>query len=168
MIDKDTENLPVNVTGVVNIKHFNGDGDLINEIEIPNAVVELGLKYIACRLAGSSSCDNPPSHMALGTSGTANVSSGGVVTSTALGGELASRRQVTSVVDSANFRTVVFSTTFEANTATGAIQEAGIFNNGTTGTVGTPSGVMLARTTFPVINKQATDSLAVTWKITLS
>jgi len=46
--------------------------------------------------------------------------------------------------------------------STGAVVEAGIFNNGTIG-----QGDMLARTTFPVVNKGADDILAIEWTITL-
>ena len=48
-----------------------------------------------------------------------------------------------------------------AGTGTGAITEAGIFNASTNGT-------MLCRTVFPVVTKQAGDTIAITWKVTVS
>jgi hypothetical protein len=44
---------------------------------------------------------------------------------------------------------------------TGAISEAGIFN-------ASSGGTMLCRTVFPVVNKQASDTIAITWTITIS
>ena len=49
----------------------------------------------------------------------------------------------------------------KAGDATGAVTEAGIFNAAT-------SGTMLCRTTFDVINKGASDTMSVTWTITVS
>jgi hypothetical protein len=46
-------------------------------------------------------------------------------------------------------------------TGTGAITEAGILNGSSTGT-------LLCRTTFPVVNKASSDSIAITWVITVS
>jgi hypothetical protein len=56
---------------------------------------------------------------------------------------------------------ITYTATFPAGTGTGAITEAGIFNASTAGT-------MLCRTTFPVVNKQAGDTIAVTWVVTVS
>ena len=52
-------------------------------------------------------------------------------------------------------------TSFIAVVSTGAITEAGIFNALTAGT-------MLCRTTFPVVNKAAGDSIVITWVVTIS
>lgn len=65
--------------------------------------------------------------------------------------------------------TTQYVATFAAGVSTGAINEAGIFNAGTDGSAG-GGGVMLCRTVFGggstgVINKLATDSLTVTWRI---
>jgi hypothetical protein len=56
---------------------------------------------------------------------------------------------------------ITYTATFGAGTATGAVVEAGIFN-------ASSGGTMLCRTVFPVINKNAGDSLAVTWVVTVS
>jgi len=52
-------------------------------------------------------------------------------------------------------------TTFAAGTATGSITESGLFNSGAT-------GMLFARQTFGVIQKGASDSLAMTWVGSLS
>ena len=155
------------VTGMVNVKHFNAAGDLLNEFDVPNAVVVGGLGFIACRLTNAS-CGNQMSHMALGADGTANTLVGGVYTNTTLGSQLTGggdgntgRVALTTAGGTAVAREVTYGATFASGVATGSVQEAGIFN-------ASSGGLMLARTTFPVITKQPTDSLAVTWKITLS
>jgi hypothetical protein len=52
--------------------------------------------------------------------------------------------------------------TFAAGTGTGAITEAGVFSNATSG------GTMMSRVVFSVINKGSLDSLSITWTITVS
>jgi hypothetical protein len=54
---------------------------------------------------------------------------------------------------------VIYKATWAAGDGTGAIQEAGIFNS-------SASGTMLAASTFPVINKGASDVLTITWTVT--
>jgi hypothetical protein len=56
---------------------------------------------------------------------------------------------------------ITYTATFPAGTGTGAITEAGVFNASVNGT-------MLCRTVFPVVNKAAGDTIAVTWKVTVS
>jgi hypothetical protein len=56
---------------------------------------------------------------------------------------------------------VTFIATVPAGTGTGAITEAGILNAGTAGT-------MLCRTVFSVVNKDAGDTLSITWTVTIS
>jgi hypothetical protein len=51
--------------------------------------------------------------------------------------------------------------TFGAGQSTGAVTEAGIFNDATAGT-------MLCRTVFDVINKGALDTLVITWKVAVA
>ena len=47
------------------------------------------------------------------------------------------------------------------DSGTGAITEAGIFN-------ASSSGTMLCRTVFSVVNKGASDSMTITWTVTVS
>ena len=91
--------------------------------------------------------------MAIGTGATAPAFG-----NTALGTEI-DRNATTSITDSANVVTYV------GNWAAGdgtnsAITEAGIFNAASVGT-------MLARATFTAINKGASDTLAITWTVTV-
>ena len=93
------------------------------------------------------------SHMAIGAGTTSPV-----VGNTTMESSLA-RAVLTSFTSSTNVVTAVAS--FAGGLGTGAITEAGLFNHVTTGT-------MLCRTTFPVVNKGAGDSIAITWAITVS
>lgn len=121
-----------------------------------NLVVSTGLAYIASRMKDATA--TAMSHMAVG-SGSVAAAAG----NTALGSELgrvaltSTTIVTTSVADDA----VQYVATFPAGTGTGAITEAGIFNNVTTGT-------MLCRTVFAVINKGALDTLTITWKVTVA
>jgi len=127
------------------------DGTIKQEFEVPNLVVTVGKNYIASRMASASS--TVMSHMAIGT-GTASP----VAADTALAIE-AGRVALSSFSASANV--VTGTATFPAGTGTGAITEAAILNAAS-------SGTLLCRTTFPVVNKLASDSIAITWVITVS
>ena len=127
------------------------DGTIKQEFNVPNLVVTVGKNYIASRMASNSA--TVMSHMAIGT-GTGTP----VVADTTLGIE-AGRVAVSSF--SASTNTVTATATFPAGTGTGAITEAGILNGSSTGT-------LLCRTTFPVVNKASSDSIAITWVITVS
>lgn len=127
------------------------NGNVKEERHIPNLVVTAGKNHIASRMVTNAT--TIMSHMAAGTGTTtpAAVDTGLVVE--------AGRVTLSSYTASTNV--VTATATFPAGTATGAITEAGIFNAGTAGT-------MLCRTTFPVVNKAAGDSIAITWNITVS
>lgn len=121
-----------------------------------NLVVSTGLAYIASRMKDTT--EAAMSHMAVG-SGTAAAAAA----NSALGSELgrvaltSSTLVTTTVANDA----VQYVATFGAGTGTGAVTEAGIFNDGSTGT-------MLCRTVFAVINKGALDTLTITWKVTVA
>ena len=71
----------------------------------------------------------------------------------------AARQSLTSTTVSSN--TVEYVAAFAAGTGTGAITEAGVLNAASGGT-------MLCRTVFSVVNKGASDSMTITWTITIS
>ena len=128
------------------------DGNIKESREINNLVVTAGLTFICARMAAAS--DNVMSHMALG-SGTTPAAAG----QTDLVSILGSREALDSTSPSAN--TIAYVSSFEAGEGTGAVTEAGIFN-------GASGATMLCRTVFPVVNKQADDTMSVTWTITLT
>ena len=128
-----------------------GPDGLVRESKwVKNLVVNAGLALVAARVAGGGTA---PTHMALGTGAVA--AAGG---NTTLGAEVG---RVTLAGAAASGAEVTFTATFPAGTATGAITEAGIFNAGSNGT-------MLSRTVFPVLNKQAGDTISVSWVLTFA
>ena len=128
------------------------DGKVKESREINNLVVSAGLTYICSRMADASA--GVMSHMALG-SGTTAAAAG----DTDLESILGSREVLDSTTASSN--TIAYVSSFEAGEGTGAVTEAGIFNAAT-------SGTMLCHVIFPVVNKQADDTMSVTWTITLT
>lgn len=125
------------------------NGEVVQEID--NLVVTVGKNFVASRMTGTSPA--VMSHMAIGTTNTAAA-----VGDTALAAE-AARVALASGTTSA--AVVTYIATFPAGTGTGAIVEAGLFNAASAGT-------MLARTVFSVINKGASDSMTITWTVTVS
>jgi hypothetical protein len=137
--------------GRLKIEVFGDDGKLKQVADIPNLVVTAGKGFIASRMTAASA--SVMSHMAVGTGTTSPVAG-----DTTLETELA-RVALTSGTTAGAVATYVAS--FPAGTGTGALTEAGIFNAGS-------SGTMLCRTTFSVINKGASDSMTITWTVTVS
>ena len=128
------------------------NGNIKETREINNLVVTAGLTFICSRMAAASA--DVMSHMALGSSTTAAAAG-----QTDLVSILGSREALDSTNASAN--TITYVSSFEAGEGTGAVTEAGVFNAAS-------SGTMLCRTVFPVVSKQADDTMSVTWTITLS
>lgn len=147
MIKKDSSK----VTGSVNVVVRGDDGAIKQEFTVPNLVVDTGLDYIASRMKDTTA--TAMSHMAVGT-GTTSAASG----DTALETE-AARETLTSTTVTDN--AVAYVATFAAGTGTGALTEAAILN-------ASSGGTMLCRTVFSVINKGASDSMTVTWTVTIS
>jgi hypothetical protein len=140
----------IKAKGELNIKLFGPDGKLKSDKTIPNLVVTTGKTFIAARMVGTPTA---MSHMAIG-SGTTNPAVGDTALETELG-----RVSLTSSASAGAVVTYVAS--FGAGVGTGAVTEAGILNASTAGT-------LLCRTEFAVVNKDANDSMSVTWTITVS
>lgn len=140
---KATGNLVITLTGP--------DGAEKGRTEVKNLVVSTGLAYIASRMKDTTAA--AMSHMALGA-GTANAAAGDAALGTELG-----RVALTSTTVTAN--QTVYAATFGPGVATGAVTEAGVFNAASAGT-------MLCRTKFNVVNKDAGDTLGITWTVTIS
>ena len=149
---KNEANAGINLAGQLNIVVRDKNGNIKEERIEKNLIVTVGLTFICSRMTAASA--GVMSHMALG-SGTTSVAAG----QTNLISTLGSREALDSTTPSTN--TVVYVSSFEAGDATGAVTEAGIFN-------ASSSGTMLCRTVFPVVNKQADDTMSVTWTITLT
>ena len=147
------ENLKL--SGQLNIVLKDKAGNVKDEREVKNLVVNKGLEYIASRMKDASK--SVMSHMGLGSGTTAAAAS-----QTDLVTLLGSREALDSTtISGSNNEKVVYVSAFEAGDSTGAVTEAGIFNAAS-------GGDMLCRTVFSVVNKAADDTMSVTWTITLS
>ena len=142
----------IKIRGDLNIVLKDENGNIKEQREEKNLVVNAGLAFITSRMTDAA--DSVMSHMAVGSDSTA-VAAG----DTDLGSILGSREALDSTTDSA--ATITYVASFEAGDGTGAITEAGIFNASTAGT-------MLCRTVFSTVNKGANDTMTITWTITLS
>jgi len=120
--------------------------------ETRNLIVTTGKTWVARAIANAN---ETLSHMAVGTGTTAAV-----IGDTALVAELG-RESVTVSGGTVVGTTVVFSAQWAAGSATGSLTEAGLFDAAT-------GGDMVARTVFPVVNKGASDTVTITWTISIS
>jgi hypothetical protein len=150
-LQKVTEELKA--TGLVKIVQTNAAGEIVKEFNVPNLVVTAGKAHIAAKIAATTNSPAAMTHMAIGT-GTATPGA----SDTALGTQTG-RVSLSGSVVSTN--TITYTATFPAGTGDGAITEAGIFN-------ASSGGTMLCRSTFPVVNKSAGDTIAITWVVTVS
>ena len=119
--------------------------------EVDNLVVTAGKGYVASRMKDASA--TAMSHMAIG-SGTTHPAASDTALETELGRVALTSTTVSSAV-------VTYVATFAAGTGTGAVTEAGILN-------ASSSGTLLCRTEFSVVNKGSSDSMSITWTVTVS
>lgn len=154
----------IEIGGSLSLVLTDEDGNLKQELYVPNLVVTKGKEFIASRMAGTS--QTVMSYMGIGLTATSEV-----VGDDTLKGELTvgagytgyARQAVTTTVTGTQVKYVA---NFPAQTpsapSTGAaLREAGIFNDVTAGT-------MLCRTTFPTVTKLPADALTITWTVTVS
>lgn len=127
---------------------------ILAEREVPNTVTTGGDKYVADQLSDQG--EPAMGWMAVGT-GTGQGASDNVLATELDRNALDSTTQGTG----ANDNDVIYVCTWAAGDGTGALTEAGIFNNATPGL-----GQMLCVASFSVINKGAADSLVITWTLT--
>jgi hypothetical protein len=140
----------IKATGRLNIQVIGPDGMIKDEQAVDNLVVTVGLNFIASRIRDASAA--VMSHMAVGSGSAAAAAN-----NTALGTELG---RVALTSSTATNSSVAFVATFGAGVGTGAVTEAGLFN-------ATPAGTMLCRTVFGVVNKEAADTMVITWTVTI-
>ena len=138
-------------TGKLTVEIKDKDGKVKDSREVKNLVVSDGLDFIASRMKDATA--TAMSHMAIGTGATAAASG-----DSSLGTE-AARQALTSTT--VNNNAVSYVASFAAGSGTGAITEAGVLNAASGGT-------LLCRTVFSVVNKGASDSMTITWTITIS
>ena len=145
----------IKATGALEIKLYDINGNIKQELSVPNLLVTAGKNVIADRLIDAST--SVMSHMAVGADNGTILPL--AASNVELGDQLDVRVALTNVTRSNNV--VTYTAEFNDGVATGAITEAGIFNAST-------AGDMLCRTTFPVINKEASDFLTINWNVTIN
>ena len=122
--------------------------------EVDNLVVTAGKGYVASRMKSDVSGGSAiMSHMAIG-SGSTSAAAG----DTALGSQLGRVALTSTGISGA---VLTYTASFAAGTGTGAVTEAGLYN-------ASSSGTMLCRTVFSVVNKGSSDSMTITWTVTVS
>lgn len=133
------------ITGRVTMFLFDEQGQLKDSRHVDNLVVSTGKTLIASLLAGTGT---EPSDIGVGTN-----SSTAVATQTTLVAEV---DRVTCGTTTSTGDTAQFSSTFGPGSGTGSLQEAGLFNANTAGT-------MISRIAFGTIVKGAADTLIINW-----
>ena len=149
------------ISGELDIVLRGPDGKIKLERKEKNMVMNVGLAHIASRLKDATA--PAMSYMGVGTSNTApNATQTDLLTTAGarVGPDAGSPSLVMKNVAG---DTIQFVNTFPAGASTGALIEAGIFNNSAIG-----GGTMLCRTVFAsgVVNKGPLDSMTITWKVT--
>lgn len=143
--------------GIVTYVLRGPDGKIKDYRVVPNLITNAGFDYICDAMGKSASRPAAMEYIAIGSGSTAAA-----VTDTTIGiggAELA--RQIATYAHTTGTKVYTQTTTFAAGTGTGSVQDSGMLNAASVGT-------LLNRQTFSVINKGASDTLQVTWTITLS
>lgn len=142
----------IRAIGTLKIVKTDAQG-ISTETILKNIVTDVGKSWIAARLI-TAGLPTAMSHMAIGTGVTAAAAGQTTLVTeagrVALGGSTVSGAKVT------------YTATFGAGVGTGSITEAGVFN-----AAGAGAGTMLNRTTFSAIAKGASDTISITWDLTI-
>ena len=144
----------IKINGHLKLEKINQDNVVIETRSIPNLVVTVGKDYIVKRMTSNTS-NVILSHMSLGGKSDTPVASDSKLGSE-MGRVVLGGKPVTS-------QAIVYTAEFPAGTATGTVNEAGIFNDGTSN-----AGAMLCRTTFTNLVKDSSDAINVTWTISVT
>jgi hypothetical protein len=132
------------------IELFGPDGKRKAVRHVSNLVVNDGLNWLKDYCFNSATTQTQMGHIAIGTDSTTETA-----TDSALGAELA--KQAVSAYTPGGVGVLTVETTFAAGVGTGAIVEAGLFDQAAAST-----GDMWNRATFAVVNKAAGDTLKIT------
>jgi len=143
---------PLVLTGRVHIVLTDSMGNIKVDRESNNLIVTVGKAFVASALITIPSISFL--YMAVGTSATATDISQTALIGTELGRIATTNTNPTSV-------TTQFVASFGAGVGTGTIEEAGLFSAAS-------AGSMFSRYLTGTFAKGATDTLAVTWTITVS
>jgi hypothetical protein len=140
----------IKLTGKVNIKKYE-NGELIDNINIDNIIVTTGQNYIAQRILNNST--TAMSHMAIGSSQVPQT-----INDTALFQEITRNTFISGTVTNSEVEYVAAFT--PPASVPRSITEAAILNASSAGT-------MLCRTTFPPVTQSISQTIAITWIISV-
>lgn len=142
----------VTMKGQLEVLLLDENNNVKDKKDINNLVVAVGKNYIASRMTANTA--TIMSHMAIG-GGNVNATTSDTILVAENG-----RVGLDSTSTSAN--TITYIATFPAGTGTGSVNEAGIFNSPSAN-----AGTLLCRTRFDVVNKAASDTIVITWNVTV-
>lgn len=143
-----SEHAPLRANVVVELR--GPDGKVKQREELHNLIPTVGKEGIVDNLIAAPTLGKP-THMAIGSGGTAAAAG-----DTALQTEV-DRNALAEKTRSA--KVVTMKAEWAAGDGTGELKEAGLFS-------ASSSGTLFARAVFSVVNKGAEDTLSITWKIT--
>lgn len=144
--------------GKLDVLLYDESGKLKDERHFDNLIVDAGFEGVAYRIAphDGTATSSPWNYIAIGTGSTAAAAG-----DTALVSELTRIQDSTAAYTTTSGKQLLLQVSFGPGVGTGNVAESGLFN-------ASSGGNMLARQTFTSISKGASDTLTVTWTITLS
>ena len=147
--------MSIKIIGHLTVEKRNGEGVVVQKIEKQNLIVNNGKELIA-KLIGNVSSPNPASYIQIGTGTTAaDVTQTGLTTYFA--------EDTTTNAYEASYK-LKLDADWSSGTFSGQnITEAGVFDGAQAGVP-----IMLSRQVFSAINLTVSDSLTITWRITVS
>jgi len=156
--DNDASNQVLQLHGKVDILLYDENGTIKDERHFDNLIVDAGFEGVAYEIAphNGAATTGPWNYIAIGTGSTAPAAG-----DTALVSELARLQNGTATYTTTSGKQLQLQVSFGPGQGTGNIAESGLFNAGS-------GGDLHARQTFNAISKGASDTLNVTWTITLS
>jgi len=150
------------LAGFIKIDHFDNSGNLIESVETPNALMNLGFAEVAGLFCSDQSGSHTAfDYIAVGT---------GTTAATATQTELVTEETENGLTRAASTGTLVTVTETDDTaqfvhsysvSGSVAVTESAVLNASSVGT-------MLCRQTFSAINVADGDTLAITWKVTVA
>lgn len=155
------------LSGWVEVDLYDEDGNLKLHLAVPNLITEVGDEYYGERAAGIASPPNQVSGMRLGTGTTAvaKTGAGAAIVTYVSGSSIAIDGGFPTSALNGSSRRIQWKTTWGAGVATASsISEVVITNEASlTDVAGTAANTISRALLSPVVNKGASDTLAVTW-----
>jgi len=152
----------IKVLGNLKIVKTNKDNVVVDTREIPNLVVDKGKALIAQRLVNPGFTSNAPQSLAIGDDSTSpTTGQTALVSEIARANSLPTVGTLTNSISTATITYVgVFGPSIPSTTKT--LKEAAILDTPNIG------GNMLCRTTFSDVSKGTSDTVTITWNITIA